>query len=122
MGVIASFNWATSLQKWKEIEQDEGSLGESLFQLGHFFAEMERETCLRALFPDAMFQLGHFFAEMESDINNFELTYWQRVSIGPLLCRNGKGFSPKRLRSTLRFNWATSLQKWKGQTSLSPIV
>ena len=40
-------------------------LGSWAFQLGHFFAEMEREISVHQDIGVDAFQLGHFFAEME---------------------------------------------------------
>ena len=59
------FNWATSSQKW--IVNVDG-------------VEVK---------VDARFQLGHFFAEMDRRYNGIELVEFYRVSIGPLLRRNG---------------------------------
>jgi len=125
---------------------------------------MERPKCSSLLLVAPKFQLGHFFAEMERSSNTLPSTAIIQVSIGPLLCRNGKGsmslrytqasevsigpllcrngkcqsavlhmsmtpvsigpllcrngklFCPlQRGLLVLRFNWATSLQKWKGR-------
>ena len=56
------------------------------FQLGHFFAEMDRrrlqELCGKM---EAEFQLGHFFAEMEVAGVFSVRRVISGVSIGPLL-------------------------------------
>ncbi len=61
-----------------------------MFQLGHFFAEMDRgviEDIINHIMPS--FQLGHFFAEMD---------------------RNAMLKMPSD--DAKSFNWATSSQKW----------
>ena len=67
-------------------------LGSWAFQLGHFLAEMDSWlNILQALHPGHLFQLGHFLAEMDRMRCCIGRLFvgWIRVSIGPLLSRNG---------------------------------
>ncbi len=60
-----------------------------MFQLGHFFAEMDRLSKKKKASGKPQFQLGHFFAEMDR---------LAQGRVGP--------------RQDSCFNWATSSQKW----------
>jgi len=57
---------------------------------GHFLAEMDRVVKYRKKrWNTNGFQLGHFFAEMDSAEDAKRVPAAIRVSIGPLLRRNG---------------------------------
>ena len=63
--ITACFNWATSSQKWIDPEGSPKGIPPNAFQLGHFFAEMDRPLDHKQTINITMFQLGHFFAEMD---------------------------------------------------------
>ena len=63
-GRSEGFNWATSSQKWIAHKGSDQARG-AVFQLGHFFAEMDRK--------------GVYYIPSKPEL----------VSIGPLLRRNG---------------------------------
>ena len=68
----------------------------AMFQLGHFLAEMDRNSW-NSFFRDSnrTFQLGHFLAEMDRSLSH---------GIPGL--------------SAISFNWATSQQKWIARQDL----
>ncbi len=91
---ICRFNWATSQQKWIVVKKELAKPIVKGFQLGHFLAEM-----------DSLWR------------SKSACTSYPTVSIGPLLSRNGQVIADNQMLDTQwGFNWATSQQKWIGES------
>ena len=66
-----SFNWATSSQTWIAVLLLKKVKGNSEFQLGHVFSDMDSvEPSTTAPNPRKRFQLGHVFSDMDRAKNH----------------------------------------------------
>jgi len=89
MLIARQFQWG---HFFSEMDRAEGGNSRCLtksFQWGHFFSEMDRMSLIFKATNPGAFQWGHFFSEMDRSATNMPLQKRFKVSMGPLLFRNG---------------------------------